>query len=332
MKLLINCLPRALLLFNTMFSCHLFPIGTCFMRVLFNATCLLSKSLATTFTSSVESNYHSFQNLIKVSLRFQPIRTLSTMGLESHVTKKDFQRLPTTVKPVNYRLKLQPDLKKFVFAGTSDIEVNVVQATNQIVLNAAELQIKEASFKTACGKSFNGSIAFDDAEERAIFSFPEELPTGNGVLSLKFDGILNDKLRGFYRTKYELNGEERYAAVTQFESTDARRSFPCWDEPAIKSTFDVTLVSPKDKVALSNMPVRKEVVEGDLKITEYDRTPIMSTYLVAFIVGDFEHIETTDSNGVLVRVFTQIGKKEQGKFALDVAAKCLPFYKVIITI
>lgn len=112
------------------------------------------------------------------------------------------------------------------------------------------------------------------------------------------------------------------------EATDARRAFPCWDEPAIKATFDITLVVPKDRVALSNMPVASEKSLGDnLRSIRFDRTPIMSTYLVAAVVGEYDFVEGKSSDGVLVRVFTPVGKKEQGLFALDVAIKVLPYYK-----
>lgn len=136
-------------------------------------------------------------------------------------------------------------------------------------------------------------------------------------------------MKGFYRSKYfTATGEERYAGVTQFESTDARRCFPCWDEPAIKSTFDISLIVPKDRVALSNMPVVSESSTDDgLQLIKFDSTPIMSTYLVAVVVGEYDYVEGKSNDGVLVRVYTPVGKKEQGNFALEVAIKVLPYYK-----
>ncbi|PIO38912.1 hypothetical protein AB205_0151840 [Aquarana catesbeiana] len=155
--------------------------------------------------------------------------------------------------------------------------------------------------------------------------------SGTGMLKIDFVGELNDKMKGFYRSKYNTaSGEVRYAAVTQFEATDARRAFPCWDEPAIKATFDVILIVPKDRVALSNMNlIERKAYPDDNNLVEvkFARTPTMSTYLVAFVVGEYDFVEARSSDGVLVRVYTPVGKAEQGKFALEVAAKTLPFYK-----
>lgn len=112
------------------------------------------------------------------------------------------------------------------------------------------------------------------------------------------------------------------------EATDARRCFPCWDEPAIKATFDITLIVPKDRVALSNMPIVAErSVDDNLREIRFDTTPVMSTYLVAAVIGEYDYVEAKSKDGVLVRVYTPVGKKEQGLFALDVATKVLPYYK-----
>ncbi|KAK7112907.1 hypothetical protein V1264_012283 [Littorina saxatilis] len=242
---------------------------------------------------------------------------------------KKFERLPKDVTPVNYKIRLQPDLTAFTFAGSEEIEVEVKNAVKTIKLNCDEIEIKDAVFKGS--SELKGDISYDKEEELALISFPAELKPGKGVLQLSFTGQLNDKMKGFYRSKYTTpDGKERFAAVTQFEATDARRAFPCWDEPAIKATFDVTLVGPKDRVILSNMPVTTETAlesDANQKVVTFQRTPIMSTYLLAFVVGEFDYLEDKDSDGVLVRVFTPTGKKEQGRFALEVAVKTLPFYK-----
>lgn len=143
-----------------------------------------------------------------------------------------------------------------------------------------------------------------------------------------FNGQLNDQMRGFYRSVYTVNGEERTLAVTQFEATDARRAFPCWDEPALKAVFEVTLVVPRDRVVISNMPPsHTELEEGGLKTVRFAETPMMSTYLLAFVVGEFDHVETRTAEGVAVRVYTPVGKAEQGRFALEVASRTLSFFQ-----
>ncbi|KAK6166547.1 hypothetical protein SNE40_023207 [Patella caerulea] len=244
--------------------------------------------------------------------------------------KKAFARLPGSVIPSNYNIKLKPNLQTFTFEGDETITVDVKSATNTILINSVEIAIQSATFQAQGSSDIStGEISFNEEDEKVTFKFPAPLPVGKGELKIKFTGILNDKMKGFYRSKYTTpDGKEQFAAVTQFEATDARRAFPCWDEPAVKATFDVTLVVPKQKVALSNMPVISSTeLNGDLLEVKYGTTPIMSTYLLAFIVGDYDYVEGKDQDGVIVRVYTPVGKKEQGLFALEVAIKTLPFYK-----
>ncbi|KAL3655741.1 AP-1 complex subunit mu-1-like [Castilleja foliolosa] len=167
---------------------------------------------------------------------------------------------------------------------------------------------------------------FED-DEILVLEFKENLPIGVGVLNIEFEGTLNDRMKGFYRSTYEHNGEKKNMAVTQFEPADARRCFPCWDEPAFKATFKITLEVPSELVALSNMPVIEEKMNGNLKTLYYQESPIMSTYLVAVVVGLFDYVEDHTPDGITVRVYCQVGKVSQGKFALDVAVKTLGIYK-----
>uniref|UniRef100_A0A286XC07 Puromycin-sensitive aminopeptidase n=1 Tax=Cavia porcellus TaxID=10141 RepID=A0A286XC07_CAVPO len=232
----------------------------------------------------------------------------------------------------NYSLCLKPELLDFTFEGKLEAAAQVRQATNQIVMNCADIDIITASYAPEGDEEIQATgFNYQNEDEKVTLSFPSTLQTGTGTLKIDFVGELNDKMKGFYRSKYTTpSGEVRYAAVTQFEATDARRAFPCWDEPAIKATFDISLVVPKDRVALSNMNVidRKPYPDDEnLVEVKFARTPVMSTYLVAFVVGEYDFVETRSKDGVCVRVYTPVGKAEQGKFALEVAAKTLPFYK-----
>ncbi|KAL5489625.1 hypothetical protein EMCRGX_G018741 [Ephydatia muelleri] len=244
--------------------------------------------------------------------------------------KKAFQRLPKDVVPKNYAVELTPDLKAFTFGGKLRIDAEVVTSTSRVVLNSSEITIISASAEVPGAFSQNATVSFSAEEETVTFEFSSALPKGEVTLHVHYTGILNDQLKGFYRSKYfhpSHPEEERYMAVTQFESTDARKALPCWDEPAIKATFDVTLVVPRHLTALSNMNAVDSKEEGELKRVTFAQSPIMSTYLLAFIVGEFDYVEEKDVNGLLVRVYTPVGKAEQGRFALEVAVKTMPFYK-----
>ncbi|KAM3379037.1 aminopeptidase M1 [Capsicum galapagoense] len=238
-------------------------------------------------------------------------------------------RLPQFADPKRYDLRLKPDLVSCKFAGDADISVDVVSHTKFIVLNAAELSVDPNSvhFKSS-NKVFEAlEVGLIKEDEIVVVEFGESLPLGFGVLSMAFEGTLNDRMKGFYRSTYEHNGEKRNMAVTQFEPADARRCFPCWDEPAYKATFKITLEVPSELVALSNMPVEEEKVTGNLKTVHYQESPIMSTYLVAIVVGLFDYVEGHTSDGIPVRVYCQVGKANQGNFALNVAVKTLPLFK-----
>ncbi|EGI68003.1 PREDICTED: puromycin-sensitive aminopeptidase [Acromyrmex echinatior] len=244
--------------------------------------------------------------------------------------EKPFRRLPLCVRPYHYDISLTPHITTFTFSGTEKVHLNVETSTDTIVLNCLEINIKHASFYGNDGKIIVPvQIVLSGSEETATLVFPEALPSGkSGYLNIEFMGEINDKMKGFYRSKYTgEDGTVEYAAVTQFEPTDARRCFPCWDEPALKATFDITLKVPIGLTALSNMPVKSKVTNGNCETLTFERTPIMSTYLVAVVIGDFDYIENMSSDGVLVRVYVPKSKKEQGQFALEVATKVLPYYK-----
>jgi puromycin-sensitive aminopeptidase len=236
-------------------------------------------------------------------------------------------RLPEHVIPERYQIMFKPEFKNFTFEGEETIFLSLSKPTTEIIVHADELKVTEAVFKQNQVEMKASKIKYDKKSETVIFSFPSPISPGKGQLYLKFSGILNDKMRGFYHSKYELNGEEKHLATSQFEPTDSRRAFPCLDEPSQKAIFDITLMVPKGHTAISNtLPIDIAEHESGYQIVKFSPTPKMSTYLLAFIVGDFEFLEGKTKHGVLVRVFTTPGKKSQAKFALDVAIKTLDFY------
>eukprot|EP00761_Pharyngomonas_kirbyi_P011617 gb/GECH01011643.1/.p1 GENE.gb/GECH01011643.1/~~gb/GECH01011643.1/.p1 ORF type:complete len:937 (+),score=196.25 gb/GECH01011643.1/:1-2811(+) len=240
--------------------------------------------------------------------------------------------LPKDVTPSSYNLVFEPDLVNFEFQGEEKVEIKVNKNTDKIVLNTKEIEIYNGGHVVIGDKTIKVTkVEYDDSNNNfTTLYLSEELKAGNNAtLHLKFKGYLNDQMAGFYRSKYEVDGETRYMAVTQFEAVDARRAFPCWDEPAVKARFQVTLIVPKDRVAVSNMPEEsvKDLDESNKKIVSYKETPTMSTYILAFVVGELDYIERIASNGVRIRVYTPLGKTEQGEFALDVATRILPYYE-----
>ena len=236
-------------------------------------------------------------------------------------------RLPKYIKPEKYELTIKPDLDGFTFEGEEVIHLNIEKSTKEITLHSKDLKISAVEFRGKSLEVRSKSIKYNQKNETATFVFNKTIPKGKGELCLKFTGVLNDKMRGFYRARYNHNGKEAHMATAQFEATDARMAFPCFDEPAHKAIFDVTMIVPKNLTAISNT-IETSVAEhsSGYKVVKFASSPKMSTYLLAFIVGNFESIESKTKDGVLVRVFTTPGKKHQAKFALDTAIKCLEFY------
>ena len=238
-------------------------------------------------------------------------------------------RLPTTVFPERYEIKLTPDLSAATFAGEEKVFVQVIEPVRQVVVNAAELEFQAISIKGPGGKVVRGNAALDIENEQATFNFPETLNPGRWELQITYSGILNDKLHGFYRSTYkDPNGREKTLASTQFESTDARRAFPCWDEPAFKAVFQVTLVVDQDLTAISNARVLHEnpLSGTGKKAVVFADTIKMSTYLVAFIVGEFEGTDPVMVGNAPLRVWAVPGKGHLAKFAREIGAFSLAFF------
>jgi puromycin-sensitive aminopeptidase len=237
-------------------------------------------------------------------------------------------RLPYRVEPQHYELTLSPDLDHATFAGEEKVRVVVHEPVTEVVLNAVDLQIHSAELTSDEGDRREGTIALDEEGQRAVITLDGEAAPGHWTLALTFSGILNDKLRGFYRSTFTDDEDvEHVIATTQFESTDARRAFPCWDEPDRKATFAVTLIVDDDLTAISNSPIEDETDLGNGKRqVRFTDTMRMSTYLVAFIVGPFEFSETVDVDGVPVRVAAVPGKAALWDFALEAGAHSLRYF------
>jgi puromycin-sensitive aminopeptidase len=229
-------------------------------------------------------------------------------------------RLPRAVVPHRYDLTLEPDLAVATFSGQETIRLGVTEQVSEILLNAHQLQIQQAELRNG-DETIRGQVELLEDDQRARIALERPAPAGDWDLYLEFTGILNDQLVGFYRSTFtDVAGVEQEIATTQFEATDARRAFPCWDEPDFKAVFAVTLIVPEDLLAVSNAPElsREESGDGRLKIRFAD-TMKMSTYLVAFVVGPFEATEPVDVEGVPVRIITPRGKLGLSGFALDCA-------------
>lgn len=243
-----------------------------------------------------------------------------------NTNNKKSVRLPNHISPISYKLTIKPDLESFTFTGNEIIKIKIDKETNKITLHSKDIDIETAMIRKDKIEQFALKITYDKKNETATFYFKHKIK-GNCELHLSFLGIINETLRGFYRSKYILNGEEKYLATTQFESTDARRAFPCFDEPEHKATFEVSLIIAKYHTAISNtLPVSTVEHNAGYKVVSFSPSPRMSTYLLAFIVGEFEYLKGKTKDNVQVRVFTTLGKKHQAKFALEVAIKSLEFY------
>ncbi len=231
------------------------------------------------------------------------------------------QRLPAIAIPSHYSLKLAPNLKAATFAGTETIDVTLTAPSATVTLNSAEIKILHVGAR-AGGVVQQGNVSYDEGKEQATFTFPGVLPAGPVELSLEYTGILNNKLRGFYLSK---TAKRRYA-VTQFESTDARRAFPSFDEPALKATFDVALTVDKGDTVIANTNQVSDVAAGAGKHTlTFARTPRMSTYLVAFQVGDFV-CSHGSADGIPIGACATPDKVGLTKLALESAEHFLHYY------
>ena len=231
------------------------------------------------------------------------------------------QTLGDIVRPSNYNLVIEPDMNAFSYTAHERITVKARKRTKIVKLNAKGLLIKSVIVKK--GKSEQvGAFSLDEKNEELSVRLKEAV-VGDAEIAIEFSGNCGDKLEGFYRSKYNLNGKDHYILTSQFEAPSARSAFPCFDEPEFKATYDVTFIIDKNLDAISNMPVKKETkVDAKRKSVTFQTTPLMSSYLLYLGVGKYDYIE--DNNGrVKLRVVTVPGKKKLAQMALQFGRKIL---------
>ena len=238
-------------------------------------------------------------------------------------------RLPRPVIPSRYDIRLSPDLAAGTFSGDIDITVDLVEPVTEIVLNTKELELGGGSLtRSGDGHVIEVQKVVNDAEaERATLELGEEAEAGRWVLGLSYRGPLNDRLTGFYRSRFEQDGAERLIAASHFEATDARMAFPCWDEPDLKAAFRVAIEVEDDQIALSNGPeVAREPAGEGRQLIRFAETMPMSTYLVALVVGPLTLTQPRDVNGIPVRVASRPGTAHLATFALEASEFCLTWF------
>jgi aminopeptidase N len=242
--------------------------------------------------------------------------------------------LPESVQAIKYSVHLEPCLQSFVFGGRQTVSLNLLSPVTSITLHAKDLLIDPIiNFTSSDGKKTQATeVSHNNTDTTVTMNFGCELPAGEGQLDMTFQGHLNDQMVGFYRSGYlDLYGKKQYIGTTQMEAIDARRMFPCIDEPAAKAIFELSVTAPSDLSILSNMPESKRTLrlKGDAVVqdVQFMPSPKMSTYLVALCLGHFEYVQATTKRGTLVRVLATPGKASQCTFALDVGVRCLEWYE-----
>ena len=231
--------------------------------------------------------------------------------------------LPADVTPDHYEIAVTPDPGALRFAGEVRIDLTVHAATSRIVLNDADIVIDKASLS---GEAAAPVVSYDDKTETATFTFTHTLAPGHYALSLDYHGKIYRQASGLFALDYQTAAGSRRALFTQFENSDARRFVPCWDEPGRKATFSLTVIAPADQMALSNMPIAQTTaLPGGLQRVRFQDTPKMSSYLLYLGLGDFERVHR-DVGGVDVGVVVKRGDTARAAYALDAAARILPYY------
>jgi aminopeptidase N len=228
-------------------------------------------------------------------------------------------RLINTFVPEHYQLSVHHDRIGRTFGGIVTINGASVTGATSVMLHAKDLEITSVTFD---GKTAEWAL---DGQELTITH--ADLAEGNHVIVAAFNGIITDGMNGLYPCYYEHNGVKKELLATQFESHHAREVFPCIDEPEAKATFDVTLTTEKGVVVLGNMPVKNQREENDLLVTQFDTSPRMSSYLLAWVVGELQKKSAKTKSGVEVNIYaTPAQPADSLDFALDIAVRGIEFF------
>ncbi|NWR66197.1 AMPE aminopeptidase, partial [Bucorvus abyssinicus] len=243
-------------------------------------------------------------------------------------------RLPTYVKPVHYDLEMKPEMETDIYTGTVNIFIVLDKSTSYLWLHLRETKITEMP---ALRKSSGHQIALNDCfeykpQEYIVMKAEAELSVTDEsdpyILTLNFQGWLNGSLVGFYRTTYNENGQIKSIAATDHEPTDARKSFPCFDEPNKKATYNISIIHQDAYQALSNMPVQQTVkLSGGWTRTTFEKSVPMSTYLVCFAVHQFHWVERTSASGIPLRVYAQPQQIDTAVYAANVTKLIFDFFE-----
>ena len=233
-------------------------------------------------------------------------------------------KLPKSIVPLRYAIRIEPSIGKAMLRGSETIEIEVRAAVREIVLNSLNLEIDKATLNS--GKPVALTPQLDAEKQTLTFALAEELPPGKYTLALEYHGKLTEQTEGLYLTRYQVGAADKFALTTQFEATDARRMFPCWDEPVFRAVFQLTAVVPEKHTAISNMPAESETKLGKgLKAVVFAPSPSMVSYLVAFSAGEFDVLRD-EADGISLGVYFTEGKREQARYAMEATKLIVPFY------
>jgi len=232
-------------------------------------------------------------------------------------------QLPRDVRPLHYSISIAPDAPNLRFTGSALIDVNVLSATDTIIVNALDLDF--ASVTLDAGP--RARVTVDADAQTATFHFPAPLTPGRHRLAIDYSGKINTQAVGLFALDYQSDQGPKRALFTQFEASDARRMFPGWDEPAFRTPYDLRVAVPAGQQSVGNMPeAGREMRPDGSAIVTFRTTPAMSSYLVFLAVGEFDRITAAAPGGTEVGVVTRRGAGEQGRWALESQRQILPWY------